>query len=164
MRTAANAVSDQAVLSKLADLGMDLPGPVAPSGRVRPFVQVGRVAYGSGTLAYVDGERRYLGRLGDDLSVEDGYLSARDACLVSLANFREAFGTFDRIERLARLTVYVRATPDFTDSPSVAHGASDLLVELFGEAGLHARSAIGVAALPGGHSVEVEIVAELTEL
>lgn len=156
-------VSDKAVLEKLANLGIELPRPVAPSGKVQPFVRMGQMAYGAGTLANVNGERRYLGRLGDGVSIEDGYKSARDACLISLANFREHFGSFDKLERIVKLTVYVRATPDFTDNSVVAHGASDLLVQLFGEAGLHARSAIGVAALPAGHSVEVELTAELAD-
>ena len=147
---------------KLSSMGLELPGPAAPKGAFIPAVQTGDLLYCSGTLATINAESRYLGKLGRTVTVEEGYQSARDACLVSLGNIRRELGSLERVKRIVKLTVFVNAEGDFTDSPKVANGASELLVELFGDRGQHARSAIGVAALPGGHSVEVEMIVEVS--
>jgi len=149
--------------ARLAELGVTLPDPLPAGGLYTSVVIDGLIAYSSGTVA-VSGpplKLAYVGRLGDDLSLEDGKLSAAGAMLTTLGNLSGALGGLDRIERFVKLTGFVRATPEFTGPPAVIDGASELLRDIFGEALLPARSAIGVSALPGGASVEVETIVRL---
>ena len=146
------------VEEKLKALGLSLPEAPRPVAAYIPAVKIDNMVYTAGQLAFVKGELQYKGRLGKDLTVEEGYESARICALNALAAVKGVAGSLDNIERIVRVTGYVNSTGDFTDQPRVLNGASELLKELFGEMGLHARSAIGVNALPLGASVEVELI------
>lgn len=150
--------------SRIAELGLNIPDPLPAGGLFTSVVVDGTIAYCSGIVAVEGPPLRlaYAGCVGDDLSVDDGKLSARGAMLSTLGNVRGAIGTLDRIERFLRLTGYVRAIPGFDKTPAVIDGASELLVEIFGKDLLSARTAIGVSALPGGASVEIDAIVKLT--
>lgn len=151
------------VEEKLKEMGLELPASPSSAGAYVPVRRSGNIAFVAGTTANINGDHRYLGKLGDTISLDEGYKSARDACLVSLAHIKRSLGSLDRVNRVLKLTVYVNVMPDFVDSPKVANGASELLIELFGDDGRHARAAIGVASLPGNHSVEVEMIVEVSD-
>lgn len=148
---------------RVAELGITIPDPLPAGGLYSSVVIDGTVAYTAGTVAVEGPPLRlaFAGRLGEDLSVDDGKRSARGAMLSTLGNLRGALGDLSRVERVLRLVGYVRATPDFTGAPAVVDGASELLRDIFGEELLPARTAIGVSALPGGASVEVDAVFKL---
>ena len=136
---------------RLGELGIELPPANAPAGNYVPFVQSGNLLFISGQIPVVDGKPAFIGTLGAELTVEDGAAAARTCALSILAQAREALGgDLDRVTRCVKLSGFVASTPDFTDQPKVINGASDLLVEVFGEAGRHARAAVGMAALPLG--------------
>lgn len=150
---------------KLEELGYALRLPPTLSARpYEPLVQVGRIVYGSGNTSL---DRHagtiFAGKVGAEVDVETARQYARIAMLNALAAFKSYLGELGRIERFVRLTGYVNSAPDFTRQAEVINGASELLREVFGDRGRHARSAIGVAQLPGGASVEVEAIIELTE-
>jgi len=143
--------------SRLAELGIELPAPPAVAGAYVPYVQVGELLFVSGQLPLADGVVRYRGRLGDDVSLDDGYAAARLCALNLLAQVRVACdGDLDRAGGVVRLSGFVACTPDFIDQPKVLNGASEVMVAVLGEAGRHARVAIGAASLPLGGAVEVE--------
>jgi enamine deaminase RidA (YjgF/YER057c/UK114 family) len=149
---------------RLTELGIELLGPLPAGGLYTSVVIDGTTAYTSGIVA-VEGPPLHLvyaGCVGDDLSMEDAQLSARGAVLSTLGNLRGALGSLDRIERFLKLTGYVRAVPGFDKTPTVLDGASSLLRDIFGPELLPARSAVGVSALPGGASVEVDTVVKLS--
>ena len=137
---------------RLVALGLQLPAPRRPAGRYRGWTRSGDLLFLSGQGA--DG---HIGRLGAGLTVADGYAAARACALNLLAQVKAALGTLDAVEQILQLRGFVASTPEFTDQPAVVDGASDLLVELFGERGEHARTAIGVAALPRGFAVELDL-------
>jgi enamine deaminase RidA (YjgF/YER057c/UK114 family) len=137
---------------RLADLGLRLPEPRPPAGRYRGWVRSDELLFLSGQGA--DG---HTGRLGAGLTVSDGYAAARACTLNLLTQARAALGSLDGVEQVLQLRGFVTSTPEFTEQPAVVDGASDLLVEVFGEAGEHARTAIGVAALPRGFAVELDL-------
>jgi enamine deaminase RidA (YjgF/YER057c/UK114 family) len=137
---------------RLAGLGLTLPAPRRPAGHYRGWVRSGDLLFLSGQGA--DG---HVGRLGAELSVAQGYAAARACALNLLSQVRDALGTLDAVEQLVQLRGFVTSTPDFTEQPAVLDGASDLLVEVFAEGGEHARTAIGVAALPRGFAVELDL-------
>ncbi len=141
---------------RLRELGLSLPALRQPAGNYVGWVRSGDLLFLSGQGA--DG---FTGRLGADMSVEDGRAAARACALNLLAQARDALGSLDRVARVVKLLGFVACTDEFTDEPAVIDGASDLLGELFGEHGRHARSAIGVRALPRGFAVEVEMVLEV---
>ncbi|OYW46070.1 MAG: hypothetical protein B7Z08_07870 [Sphingomonadales bacterium 32-68-7] len=147
-------------LARLAELGLTLPEPAAPIAAYIPVVVSGNLAYVSGQLPFIDG-KLVTGRLGDDLSIEEGKLAAQACGLMILAQLEAALIPLDRIERIVKLGAFVASTPDFTDQPKVANGASELMFAVLGKAGKHARSAVGVAALPLGAAVEVDAVIAL---
>ena len=149
------------VETKLSALGVSLPEPVAPVANYAPFVVASNVAYVSGQVSIENGAL-IKGKLGDDLSIEDGVRAAR-ACAVNLISQAKAAcgGDLSRIRRVVKLTVFVNSTSDFTDQPMVANGASDLMTEAFGEAGRHARAAVSAPSLPLGAAVEVDGVFEI---
>ena len=148
--------------SRLAELGIDLPRPSAPVANYVPYVTSGALVFVSGQVTMGDGGLKFRGRLGEDLSVDEGYQAARLCGLNLIAQAREAAGgDLDRIRRVVKLGGFVNCTPDFTDQPKVMNGASDLMVEVFGEAGRHARFAVGAPALPLGVAVEVDGVFEV---
>jgi enamine deaminase RidA (YjgF/YER057c/UK114 family) len=146
---------------RLEELGISLPQPVRPMAAYVPTVRSGEMVYVSGQVPIVDGKPAYLGRLGaDGLSVEAGVEAARRCAINLLAALKAELGELSRIHRVVKLTGFVASAPDFYDQPKVINGASELLVEVFGDAGRHARSAVGMAALPLGVPVEVEAIVE----
>ena len=144
------------ITAKLAELGITLPKAAAPVASYVPVVVHGGMAYISGQLPFVDGAV-VKGRLGDDVSVEAGAAAAR-ACGLMIVAQLQAAGLLDSVERVVKLNAFINCTADFTQQPEVANGASDLMVAVFGDAGRHARSAVGVAALPLGVAVEVDAI------
>lgn len=149
--------TDAEIDAKLAELGLSLPEPAAPVAAYVPVVIAGGLAHVSGQLPFVEGVL-VKGRLGEDVSAGEGYEAARACGLMILAQLRTALGSLDRVERVVKLGAFVSSTADFTDQPKVANGASELMAAVFGEAGKHARSAVGVPVLPLGAAVEVDAI------
>ncbi|MQB01651.1 MAG: RidA family protein [Actinobacteria bacterium] len=147
--------------NRAKQLGVEIPKPPEPQASYVPTKRVGDLVYTSGMGAIRGGERQYCGRVGEDVSVEGAYQSARYATLNCLAALREAIGSLDTVAGIMKVTGYVRSAPGFCEQHKVLNGASDLLVELFEERGRHTRSAIGVSELPFGISVEVEMIASV---
>jgi enamine deaminase RidA (YjgF/YER057c/UK114 family) len=144
--------------SRLAALGLALPEPASPVAAYVAVVEAGGLLHVSGQLPFVDGAL-VRGRLGEEVSVEEGVVAARACGLMLVAQIKAALGgDLARVERIVRLGAFVASAPGFTDQPKVANGASELMVALFGEAGRHARSAVGVPVLPLGAAVEVDAV------
>jgi enamine deaminase RidA (YjgF/YER057c/UK114 family) len=143
--------------ARLAELGIVLPEPAAPVAAYVPAVEAGGLLHVSGQLPFVGGAL-VKGRLGEDVSLEDGYAAARACGLMLLAQARAALGSLDRVERVVKLGAFVNSAGSFTDQPKVANGASELMAEVFGDAGKHARSAVGVPVLPLGAAVEVDAI------
>ena len=142
---------------RLAALKIELPEPSRPGANYVPFVRAGELLFLTGQLAQWNGERRFVGKLGRDFGVEEGQQAARLCALNLLAHLRHALdGDLDRVARIVRLCGYMNSAPDFTGQSQVMNGASDLFLEVFGEAGRHTRVAVGVAALPYDVAVEVE--------
>ncbi len=147
------------IAAKLAELGITLPKAAAPVASYVPVVVHGGMAYVSGQLPFVDGVV-VKGRLGGDVSVADGQAAAR-ACALMIVAQLEAAGLLEQVERIVKLGAFINCTADFTDQPEVANGASDLMEQVFGGAGQHARAAVGVPALPRGAAVEVDAIVAL---
>lgn len=147
------------IAAKLAELGITLPKAAAPVASYVPVVVHGGFAHVSGQLPFVDGQV-VKGRLGDDVSVEAGQAAAR-ACALMIVAQLEAAGLLEQVARVVKLGAFINCTPDFTQQPEVANGASDLMEQVFGGAGQHARAAVGVPALPRGAAVEVDAVVAL---
>jgi enamine deaminase RidA (YjgF/YER057c/UK114 family) len=147
------------IAAKLAELGITLPKAAAPVASYVPVVVHGGFAHVSGQLPFVDGQV-VKGRLGDDVSVEAGQAAAR-ACALMIVAQLEAAGLLEQVERIIKLGAFINSTSDFTQQPEVANGASDLMEQVFGDAGKHARAAVGVPALPRGAAVEVDAVVAL---
>ncbi|OYX43703.1 MAG: hypothetical protein B7Y87_04020, partial [Sphingomonadales bacterium 32-64-22] len=124
--------------AKLAELGITLPEPAAPVAAYVPVVVAGGLAHVSGQLPFVDG-KLVTGRLGEDVSTEDGTAAARACALMLLAQVKAALGSLDKVERVVKLGAFVNSAGSFTDQPKVANGASELMVDVFGDAGRHAR-------------------------
>lgn len=139
--------------------GIELPATPAPVSSYVPVRVHAGFAYVAGQIAWHDGEVMHAGHLGDDVTLEQGRECARRGALQALSILRDALGSLDRVAAIMQVSVFVASAPGFADQPKVANGASDLLVEVFGEAGKHARTAVGVAELPLGASVEVALVA-----
>jgi enamine deaminase RidA (YjgF/YER057c/UK114 family) len=134
-----------------------LPEPAYPAGNYIPSIIVGDMAYIAGQVPRLDGKLRITGKLGDDLTIEQGHEAARLCALNILAQLRAACGNdLDRVIRCVRLTGYVNCTPEFDQHPKVINGASDLMVEVFGDMGRHVRTAVGANMLPGGAACEIE--------
>jgi len=148
--------------ARLAELGITLPEPAKPVANYVGFVVTGSLVFTAGQVPLKDGKMAYVGKLGQDLSVEEGQASARLCAINVIAQLKAACGgDLDRVKRIVRLGGFVNSTPDFTDQPKVINGASDLMVEVFGEAGKHARTALSAGSLPVGVATEVECVAEI---
>ncbi|HUE06110.1 MAG TPA: RidA family protein [Acidimicrobiales bacterium] len=150
-------MTDGIVRARLAELGLILHGPHPPHDPLDAVVVHDGVARTSGQLPRIAGELTCLGRLGDDVSVDEGREAAAVCALNALAVLETALGSLDRIERVLTVTGYVASAPDFHEQPTVVDGASRVLADVFGEAGRHTRSAIGVAALPRRGAVEIEV-------
>jgi enamine deaminase RidA (YjgF/YER057c/UK114 family) len=149
------------VEERLAGLGVELPPIPQPVASYVPVVVSGELAFVAGQIPVAEGKLLAEGKLGAELSVEAGADAARRCALQALAALRSELGSLDRIRRIVKLTVFVASAPGFTEQAKVANGASDFLGELFGDAGRHARAAVGVSELPLGAPVEVEVVAEV---
>ena len=149
------------VESKLKHLAIELPVPPRPVATYIPAVRVGDLLFLSGMLPFRDGALAFVGTLGKDLKVEQGYEAARLALLNALAVVRSEVDTLDRVKQVVRLVGYVASAEGFVEQPAVINGASDLLFEAFGEAGRHARVAVGVAALPLNAPVELEMILQV---
>lgn len=143
--------------ARLNALGLTLPEPAAPVAAYVPVVVAGGLAHVSGQLPFVSGQL-VTGRLGEDVTLEEGVLAAQACGVMILAQLKKALGSLDRVERIVKLGGFVNSTGSFTDQPKVINGASELMAAVFGEAGQHARSAVGVPVLPLGAAVEVDAI------
>lgn len=148
---------------QLRALGVKLPAPVQPIANYVTHVQVGNLLYLSGHAYCGAPTAEDIGKLGDDLTVEQGYQAARNAGVCVLATIKHALGELSRVKKIVRVLGMVNATEDFADHPKVINGFSDLMVEVFGEKGKHVRSAVGMGSLPGGIAVEIEVTLEVEE-
>jgi enamine deaminase RidA (YjgF/YER057c/UK114 family) len=146
---------------KLAELGLTVPEVVAPVAAYVPATRSGNLVFTAGQLPSRDGAMLATGKLGDTVTEEQGYECARQCALNALAAIKAEIGDLQLIKRVVKAVVFVASAPDFTAQPKVANGASELLGDVFGESGKHARSAVGVAALPLDVPVEVELVVEV---
>jgi len=149
-----------AIEARLAALSITLPDAPAPAANYVPFVRTGNQIFVSGQVS--SGPDGFIkGKLGADMSVEEGAAAARRCGLALIAQARAAVGDLDKVKRVVKLVGFVNSTVDFTDQPKVVNGCSDLMVEVFGEAGRHARSAVSAASLPFGVAVEIEAIFEV---
>jgi enamine deaminase RidA (YjgF/YER057c/UK114 family) len=148
---------------KLTQLGLLLPAPPKPVANYVPVVRVGDLLFLSGVLPSRDGQLIMTGKLGQNLSIEQGMEAARVAVLNGLSIIRQEAGSLDRVKRIVKMVGHIASAPGFTDQPQVLNGASDLLVSLFGDVGRHARVAVGAAELPRQAPVEIELIVELAK-
>lgn len=148
--------------ARLSELGITLPEAAAPVAAYVPVVIHDGVAYVSGQLPFVNGQL-VKGRLGENVPLEDGVAAARACGLMILAQLKAALGSLDRVDRVIKLGAFVSSTGEFDGQPRIANGASELMVEVFGEAGKHARSAVGVPVLPLGAAVEVDAIVAIRD-
>jgi enamine deaminase RidA (YjgF/YER057c/UK114 family) len=147
---------------RLAELGIILPEPAAPVASYVPTVEAGGFLYISGQISFVDGVVM-TGKVGDTRSEEEAMVAARGCALMLIAQMKKALGSLDRVGRIVKLGAFVASTPDFTGQPKVANGASDLMEAVFGEAGKHARAAVGVPVLPLDATVEIDAVVKIRD-
>ncbi|HEV2336148.1 MAG TPA: RidA family protein [Stellaceae bacterium] len=148
--------------ARLQELGIELPQAAAPVANYVPYTISGNLVFISGQLCQWNGELRHVGKLGAAVTIADGQAAARLCALNILAHLKTACGgDLDRVRRCLRLGGFVNCTPEFTDMPQVVNGASNLMVEVFGDLGRHARAAVGMNSLPGGVAVEVEATFEI---
>ena len=148
--------------ARLKELGVTLPAPPVPVASYVPFTISGNIVFISGQVPIADGAVKYVAKLGQDGGIEVGQAAAQLCAINVLAQLKAACGgDLDRVTRCLKLGVFVNATPDFTQQPEVANGASDLIAAVFGDAGKHARAAVGVGSLPRGVAVEVDAIFEI---
>jgi enamine deaminase RidA (YjgF/YER057c/UK114 family) len=148
---------------RLKELGIILPETPAALGAYVPCVQTGNLLFLSGQLPLREGKLIRTGRVGESVSVSDGQEDARQAVMNALSNVKAFMGSLDRVARCVKLNGYVASAPDFTDQPKVLNGASELLRDIFGEQGRHARAAVGVSVLPLNSPLEIDFVFEISE-
>jgi enamine deaminase RidA (YjgF/YER057c/UK114 family) len=148
--------------SRLEELGIELPATPSPAGAYVPATRAGTLVFTAGQLPLEAGKLRFRGKVGDAVGVDQAREAARLCALNALAAASAQSGGVDGISRIVKVTGFVASAPGFNEQPQVINGASELLGEIFGDAGLHARSAVGVAELPMDAPVEVELVAEIT--
>jgi enamine deaminase RidA (YjgF/YER057c/UK114 family) len=149
------------VESKLSSMGLELPETPKPVAAYIPAKQAGKLVFTAGQLPMVQGELISKGLLGQDVEIEEANKAARICTLNALAAIKGVVGDLDRIKQIVRVVGYVASVPTFTQQPAVVNGASELLLEIFGESGKHARSAVGMAVLPLNASVEIELTVEV---
>ena len=149
------------VEDKLNAMGLTVPVPPPPGGNYIPARRTGNVVFLSGVTPSRPDGTAFKGKLGRDLTVEEGYAAAQNCALKLLANLKKEIGDLDNVTKVIKLLGMVNSDPDFTQPPAVVNGCSDLLVEVLGEKGRHARSAVGLATLPGGVAVEIEMIVEV---
>lgn len=147
--------------ARLAELGITLPQATAPVANYVPYVVSGKLVHISGQITLENGELKFIGKLGKEYDVETGQQAARLCALNLIAQLKSAIGDLDNVTRVVKLNAFVNSAPEFTDQPKVVNGASDTMVEVFGEVGKHARSAVGVASLPLGVAVEIDGIFEV---
>jgi enamine deaminase RidA (YjgF/YER057c/UK114 family) len=147
--------------TKIEQMGLTLPEPPQPIGAYLLAQRAGDLLFLSGTTCYVNGKLLYTGRVGKELSVEEGYAAAQQTMLNLLSVVKAELGDLDRVERIVKVNGYVNSSPDFDRQPAVINGASELLEKVFGLRGKHARTSIGVNALPGHIPVEIEMVVQV---
>ena len=143
---------------RLAEIGLTLPQPAAPVASYVPAVEQGGLLHISGQISFAEDGGLIKGRLGEDMDVDAGIAAARRCGVMLLAQMKAALGSLDRVERIVKLGVFINSAPAFVDQPKVANGASELMQEVFGDSGRHARSAVGVTVLPLGVAVEVDAI------
>lgn len=146
--------------NKLKELGIILPKPPEPLGAYTPCVRSSNLLYVSGQLPVEEGKLKYKGKLGDELTVEQGKDAARIAAINCISVLDHELGQLEKVARIVKVTGYVSSAPGFHDQANIVNGASDLFFEVFGEKGIHARVAVGVYELPNGSPVEIELIAE----
>jgi enamine deaminase RidA (YjgF/YER057c/UK114 family) len=151
-------LTELSVEDRLAELGITLPQPAAPVASYVPAVEQDGLLHISGQISFAEDGSLITGRLGEDLDLDAGIAAARRCGVMLLAQIKAALGSLDKVERVVKLGEFVNSAPAFTDQPKVANGASELMQEVFGETGRHARSAVGVAVLPLGVAVEVDAI------
>lgn len=149
------------IAARLNELGIEIPPPRGPAANYVPAVTAGDLVFVSGHGPYRNDGSLVTGKVGAELTVEEGYAAARATALACLSSLQAEIGSLDRVKRIVKLLGMVNCDPAFTMHPQVINGASDLLVELFGEAGRHARSAVGMQSLPMNIAVEIEMVVQL---
>ena len=149
--------------ARIQELGLELPPPPKPAGVYKPVVIVGNLCYVSGHGPLRADGSMICGRVGGDLDQKDGYNAARQTGLAILASLRSNLGSLDRVKRVIKTLGMVNSTPDFHDQPKVINGYSDLMKDVFGDAGVGARSAVGMGALPGGIAVEIEAIFQVKD-
>ena len=155
-------MDDERILERLLEIGEELPAAPRPLANYVPVVLSGSTAFVAGQVPMVDGALVHPGLLGESVTVAEGAAAARKAALQALAALRAELGSFGPLQRISQVTVYVAATSGFVEHPEVANGASELLVQVLGDAGRHARAAVGTTSLPRGSSVEVAVIAEIS--
>ena len=148
---------------RLKELGIELPEATAPIANYVGVRRVGDLLYFSGAGPVRGGKPSVTGTLGKDLTIEQGYKAAREVAINLIASLKNAVGDLDNVEQFVKLLAFVRCTDDFENQPAVVNGASDLIVEVFGEKGRHARSALGTNALPMGIPVEIEMIVQVKQ-
>ena len=149
---------------KLTEMGLDLPPPPTQGGNYVPWVRTGNLLFVAGHVPRMpDGSLLHPGKLGRDVTVEQGYESAQRCMLNCLSSIKAGLSDLDKVKRVVKLLCMVNSAPDFGDQPRVANGASDLLVNLYGDRGRHARSAVGMGALPSNVCIEVEMIVEVED-
>lgn len=146
---------------RLKELGIELPNVAPPVAAYVPAVRTGNLVYTSGQIAAKDGQLLHKGHVGVQVTVEEGQACARQCALNALAALRSVVGSLDRVRRIVKVTGWVNCQPDFTEHHIVMNGASELLIQVFGDRGKHARAAVGASGLPTGSPVEVELIAEV---
>jgi len=148
--------------ARLQELGITLPEPASPVANYVPYVKTGNLIFVSGQVPVAAGELKYVGKLGADVSLEDGQAAARLCGINIISQLKAALdGDLDRVVRVVKLGGFVNSTPDFAQQPQVVNGVSDLMVEVFADKGKHARAAVSAGALPSGVAVEVDAVVEV---
>ena len=148
---------------KLSEMGFKLPAPGQPAGNYVPAVRTGNLVFLSGHGPKLEDGSLITGKVGADLTLDEAYAAAQRVALILLASLKAEIGDLDRVSRVVKLLGMVNCTPDFNDQPKVINGASDLLVELYGDKGRHARSAVGMNALPMNIAVEIEMIVEIED-
>jgi enamine deaminase RidA (YjgF/YER057c/UK114 family) len=149
---------------KLASLGLEIPEPPKPAAHYIPYVRAGQFLFVGGNTGRLNGKpHKHAGKVGDKVTLEQGYEMARCCALNHLAIIKSALGDLDHVERFVKLIGYVNVAPGFTQMPQVVNGASDLFVELWGERGEHARAAVGVASLANDAPVETEVIVQIKD-
>jgi enamine deaminase RidA (YjgF/YER057c/UK114 family) len=146
---------------KLAEMGLQIPGLSEPAGNYIGCVRVGNLLFVGGNTGRINGQRKFTGKVGDMVTLQQAYVMARDCALNHLAVIKAEVHDLDRVERIVKVLAYINVAPGFTELPKVANGESDLLVHLWGERGRHARAAIGVACLGDNAAVETEIIVQV---